>query len=123
MKAAGASQFTGCDLSEGVLNVARVKRPGMRPLQHDITQPLPWDLGEIDAFQVCLTLEHMSGSTPLPAHPHQFETYVNAFSALSLRVLECRERRPRDFGVAPPLKALKRGADFPLVVEFTLTKS
>ena len=34
----------------------------------------------------------------------------------------CREWRPRDFGAAAPVKALKRGPDFPMVVEIVLDR-
>lgn len=57
----------------------------------------------------------------MPAYPHQFADYLNAFSAARLRTARCTEWRPRDLGEVPaPLKALKRGPDFPMLVEFVL---
>jgi malonyl-CoA O-methyltransferase len=56
----------------------------------------------------------------MPTFPHQFAAYLDAFAATGLRVTACREWRPRDLGEAMPAKALKRGPDFPLLVEFAL---
>ena len=56
----------------------------------------------------------------MPAFPHQFAAYLSAFSKSDLRIEACREWRPCDLGTPAPLKALKRGPDFPLVVEFSL---
>lgn len=54
----------------------------------------------------------------MPAFPHRFSDYLTAFAALDLRVAACREWRPRDLGPDVPARALKRGADTPLVVEW-----
>lgn len=59
------------------------------------------------------------GEVRMPTVPHRFMDYLNAFAAAGLRVAACREWRPVDFGVPAPLKALKRGPEFPLVVEFS----
>ena len=56
----------------------------------------------------------------MPTFAHTFAGYLNVFSRLDLRVAECREWRPRDFGQTVPAKLLKRGADTPLLVEFSL---
>lgn len=56
----------------------------------------------------------------MPTFAHSFADYLNAFAALDLRVARCREWRPRDFAAPAPAKALKRGADHPLIVEFAL---
>ena len=57
----------------------------------------------------------------MPAYPHQFSSYINAASQAGLQLQACHEWCPKDFGEMAPLKALKRGPDFPLVVEFTLS--
>jgi malonyl-CoA O-methyltransferase len=62
-----------------------------------------------------------AGEVRMPTFPHRFSDYLNAFSTAALRVDTCREWRPRDFA-APPAKALKRGPDFPLVVEFSAVR-
>ena len=56
----------------------------------------------------------------MPTVPHQFAAYLEAFAKLDLRVAACREWRPRDIETPAPPKALKRGPDFPLLVEFSL---
>jgi malonyl-CoA O-methyltransferase len=56
----------------------------------------------------------------MPTFPHAFADYLNAFAATGLRVAACREWRPRDFATQAPLKALKRGPDHPLIVEFSV---
>ena len=54
----------------------------------------------------------------MPTYPHQFSTYCNAFAKLGL-VAKCREWRPCDFPDAP-VKVLKRGAELPILVQFTV---
>jgi malonyl-CoA O-methyltransferase len=56
----------------------------------------------------------------MPTFAHTFAEYLTVFFRLDLRVAACREWRPRDFGHAVPAKLLKRGADTPLLVEFSL---
>jgi len=56
----------------------------------------------------------------MPTFAHSFSDYLNAFAELELRVSACREWRPKDFGDAATGKMLKRGADHPLLVQFTL---
>jgi malonyl-CoA O-methyltransferase len=60
----------------------------------------------------------------MPTAPHEFAGFLEAFARLDLRVEQCREWRPRDIATAAavPLKALKRGPDHPLVVEFLLRR-
>lgn len=63
----------------------------------------------------------------MPAYPHQFAGYLNALAEAGLQVASCREWRPRDVGEVPaetgaPRKAMKRGPDFPLLVEFSATR-
>lgn len=55
----------------------------------------------------------------MPTVAHQFSDYLAAFAQLDLRVEECREWRPRDVGSPSPLRAMKRGLDFPMVVDFS----
>jgi malonyl-CoA O-methyltransferase len=62
------------------------------------------------------------GEVRMPTYPHRFCDYLNAFAGAGLRLNACREWRPRDFGSPAPLKALKRGPDFPLVVEFSAVR-
>lgn len=56
----------------------------------------------------------------MPTFPHSFSDHLNAFAGLGLRVSACREWRPKDFGDAVTGKMLKRGAEYPLLVQFTL---
>ncbi|HEX2113035.1 MAG TPA: class I SAM-dependent methyltransferase [Alphaproteobacteria bacterium] len=62
-----------------------------------------------------------AGEVRMPTFAHRFSDYLNAFSAAGLRIAACREWRPRDLE-APPPKALKRGPDFPLAVEFSVVR-
>jgi len=62
-----------------------------------------------------------AGEVRMPTFPHRFSDYLNALADAGLRVAACHEWRPRDFD-APPEKALKRGPDFPLVVEFSAVR-
>lgn len=160
LKELGANQVSGCDLSKGMLEVARDR--GLDVCQHDMNDPLPLEVESVDLVLFCLTLEHIANLGPplyearrilkpsgriaifeihpymshggvaahfqdgaqevhMPTYPHRFADYLNAFAKAHLSVTECREWRPRDIGVPPPLKALKRGPDFPLLVEFALT--
>ncbi|MBY6242891.1 class I SAM-dependent methyltransferase [Methylosinus sp. Sm6] len=56
----------------------------------------------------------------MPTFPHAFSDYLNTAASVGLRVAKCREWRPRDFRGPLPAKVLKRGSDFPLLVEFSL---
>jgi malonyl-CoA O-methyltransferase len=56
----------------------------------------------------------------MPVFPHRFSDYINAVAEAGLSMAECREWRPWDFGGQIPDKVLKRGPDFPLLVEFSL---
>jgi ubiquinone/menaquinone biosynthesis C-methylase UbiE len=58
----------------------------------------------------------------MPTFPHGFSDYLNAAAEIGLRIGECREWRPRDFHGHIPNKVLKRGPDFPLLVEFSLRR-
>lgn len=58
----------------------------------------------------------------MPAYPHSFSTFINAFARSGLCVESCREWRPCDVVAPVPPKVLKRGAEFPLLVEFVLQK-
>lgn len=59
LKRAGAGRLAGCDFSSGMLAQARKANPDLALLQHDITQPLPLDVGCADLALFCLTLEHI----------------------------------------------------------------
>jgi malonyl-CoA O-methyltransferase len=56
----------------------------------------------------------------MPTYPHSFADHLNAFAEAGLRVAACKEWRPRDLGPETPERVFKRGADTPLVVEFSL---
>lgn len=56
----------------------------------------------------------------MPTFPHPFSDYINATARSGLTIAECREWLPRDFPPPVPDKVLKRGPDFPLLVEFSL---
>jgi malonyl-CoA O-methyltransferase len=158
----GAGSLAGCDLSEGMLSVARQRCPGARLFRHEMTKELPGSFGETaDLVLFCLTLEHIDSLTAplsqarrilrpggrvaifeihpflslegvaahfndggeevrMPTVAHQFAAYLGAFARTGLQVELCREWRPRDVGTPAPLRALKRGPDFPMVVEFSL---
>jgi malonyl-CoA O-methyltransferase len=161
LREAGGSTVQGCDLSEGMLAIARQR--GFDVFAHDMSEPLD-AAGPYDIVLFSLTLEHMqhvgvplreacrilaqdglvkiyeihpylslsgvaahfqdgSEEVRMPAYPHQFSTYLNAFSEAGLRVTDCREWRPRDAAVPLPLKASKRGPDFPMLVEFSLRRA
>jgi len=161
LKAGGASSLAGCDLSQGMLDQARARDPGLRLLRHDMTQALPLGDGVCDLALFSLSLEHVGDlraplgearrilrpggaiavieihpalslaglqahfkdgaqEVRMPTFAHGFVDYLNAFAALGLRVASCREWRPRDFAGPVPEKALRRGPDHPLVVEFSV---
>jgi malonyl-CoA O-methyltransferase len=162
LAAAGANPVRGCDLSEGMLSIARSKVPRADLFRHDFAQPLPDGLGEVDVALFSLTLEHADGlehplrearrilapggtvwifeihpflslsgvaahfhdegqEVRMPTYPHQFSNYLQAIASAGLRVVECREWRARDLDVPVPVKAVKRGPDFPMLVEFRLS--
>ncbi len=58
----------------------------------------------------------------MPTYPHTFSTFLNAFARAGLGVESCREWRPCDLAAPAPAKVLKRGGEFPLLVEFILKK-
>ncbi|MCC7049137.1 MAG: class I SAM-dependent methyltransferase [Alphaproteobacteria bacterium] len=99
----------GAPLSEA----KRILRPGGAIAVIEIHPAL--SLGGLAAH-----FKDAAGEVRMPTFAHCFADYLNAFAALDLRVAHCREWRPRDFAVPAPDKALRRGADHPLVVEFVL---
>ena len=56
----------------------------------------------------------------MPTYPHSFSGHLNAIAEAGLTVVACKEWRPRDLGPDTPERVFKRGADMPLVVEFSL---
>jgi malonyl-CoA O-methyltransferase len=54
----------------------------------------------------------------MPVVAHRFCDYLNAAAAAGLAIDACREWLPRDFQGPVPEKLLKRGPDFPVLVEF-----
>jgi malonyl-CoA O-methyltransferase len=163
MKEAGARSVAGCDLSEGMLSVARGRDAAFELMRCDMTESVPQGDGSADFVLFSLTLEHVADlvkplreagrvlrnegrveiveihpylsfdglaahfheggdEVRMPTYPHQFGDYVRAFNEAGLRLAGCREWRPSDVGTPPPLARMKRGSDFPMAVEFTLTK-
>lgn len=61
LEAAGAKSLTGCDLSEGMLSVARSKSPNLRLFQHDMSQQPVSNIPprSMDLVLFSLTLEHV----------------------------------------------------------------
>lgn len=57
----------------------------------------------------------------MPTFPHRFCDYINATAKVGLTITACRELLPRDFQGPTPEKIFKRGPDFPLLVEFSLS--
>jgi len=160
-KRLGASSVAGCDLSPGMLEVARRHDPALRLLLHDMTRPLPLEDRSVDCSLFCLTLEHLSGlaaplreakrllrpmgrieiieihpyvsmggvaahfqhsgeTVQMPTFAHSFSDYLNCFAGLGLHVAACKEWRPTHFGEGATEKMFKRGADHPLLVQFSL---
>ncbi len=62
-----------------------------------------------------------AGEVRMPSYAHRFQDYLDAFARIGLMVSRCREWLPQDFGVDIPAKLLKRGANFPVLVEFLAT--
>jgi malonyl-CoA O-methyltransferase len=55
----GAKECSGCDLSEGMLEVARPRVPQASLFRHDMNYRLPIPDESIDLALFCLTLEHV----------------------------------------------------------------
>ncbi|MXP64209.1 class I SAM-dependent methyltransferase [Roseomonas sp. M0104] len=102
-------------LAPPLAEARRLLRPGGRLAVLEIHPYLT--LGGIGAH-----FRDATGEVRMPSFPHGFADYLNTFAALDLRLLRCREWRPRDLGDGLPPKVLKRGPDFPLLVEFALTR-
>jgi malonyl-CoA O-methyltransferase len=163
LRDAGAASVSGCDLSEGMLSVARQRRLLTNVFLHDMREPLPRIADRsMDHVLFCLSLEHVENlgapfrealriakpgggrisiveihpflslngvaahfddngeEVRMPAYPHQFSAFLNLFADHKLNAT-CREWRPCDVGNPAPLKNLKRGPEFPLAVEFSIT--
>lgn len=66
LRASGATEITGCDLSEGMLSVARARVPQANLFRHDMDNQLPVENEVCDLTLFCLTLEHVADiSRPL----------------------------------------------------------
>ncbi|MDJ0389792.1 methyltransferase domain-containing protein [Roseomonas sp. E05] len=102
-------------LAPPLAEARRVLRPGGRLAVIEIHPFMT--LGGIGAH-----FHDAAGEVRMPSLPHSFADYLNSFATLGLRLLHCREWRPRDLGNDPPPKALKRGPDFPLLVQFALAR-
>ncbi len=59
----GVASLSGCDLSVGMLDVARQRCPGVHLFLHDMTWPLPSETAPVDLALFCLTLEHVADLT------------------------------------------------------------
>jgi malonyl-CoA O-methyltransferase len=57
----------------------------------------------------------------MPAFAHPFQDWLAAFDQAGLRVTGLKEWQARDFGTDAPAKILRRGPDWPWVVEWTLS--
>jgi malonyl-CoA O-methyltransferase len=57
----------------------------------------------------------------MPAFAHPFQDWLAAFEQAGLRVAGLKEWRARDFGTDAPAKILRRGPDWPWVVDWTLS--
>lgn len=57
----------------------------------------------------------------MPTFSHRFADFLGAFQAADLMVLHVREWVGRDFGPDAPHKITRRGADWPWLVDWTLT--
>jgi malonyl-CoA O-methyltransferase len=60
----GATEISGCDLSEGMLKVARARIPRADLFRHDMSQAVPVPDRTFDLTLFCLTLEHVSDIGP-----------------------------------------------------------
>jgi malonyl-CoA O-methyltransferase len=57
----------------------------------------------------------------MPAFAHPFQDWLAAFGQADLRVAGLKEWQARDFGTDAPAKILRRGPDWPWVVDWTLS--
>ena len=60
LESMGAKECAGCDLSQGMLQVARTRVPRAELFCHDLNDPLPIRDAAFDVALLCLTLEHVS---------------------------------------------------------------
>lgn len=105
------------NLATPLVEARRIMRPGGGAVIHI------FEIHPYSSFSgVAAHFEDGGELVTMPAYPHQFAGYLTAFHAARLHVAKCREWRPRDLGELPgaPLKAMKRGPDFPMLVEFVL---
>jgi malonyl-CoA O-methyltransferase len=61
----GGAEVTGLEFSEGMLDKARKRLPGVRLLQHDITKPFPAPGAAFDLVVETLVLEHIGDLAPV----------------------------------------------------------
>lgn len=59
LRSFGAKETAGCDVSEGMLEVARTRVPQANLYSHDMTNRIPVPDGSYDLALFCLTLEHI----------------------------------------------------------------
>ncbi len=133
----GAASVAGCELPEGMPTIARRRRPEAELFRQDMTEPIPGVKATVaDLALFSLTLEHVCGLiTPLSQAPHVlvpggriaiFEIHpFLSLSGVAAHFEDGGERcgcewRPCDIGAPATLRTLKRGPDFPLLVEFLL---
>ncbi len=99
------------DLAPPLREARRLLRPGGRLAVVEIHPFLA--LGGVSAH-----FRDGGEEVRMPTVAHEFSGYIAAFAAAGLRLTGCREWRPRDLGASVPPKALKRGPDLPLAVQF-----
>ena len=99
------------DIARPVAEAARVLRPGGRLVAVEIHPFLAMS-------GIAAHFKDAAGEVRMPAFAHRFSDYVSAFVGAGLVITSCREWRPRDFAGPVPEKALKRGPDMPLAIEF-----
>ncbi len=99
----------------------RVLKPGGRVLVFEIH---PYFAGEGGRAHFV----DGAGRVEMPVVAHGFADHINALAGAGFVVKACREWRPRDLaallpvGQSLPAKVMKRGADFPLLLELEATR-
>ena len=99
------------DLDPPMAEIVRVLRPGGRLLIQEIHPFMA--MGGVGAH-----FTDGEGAVRMPTVAHAVSDHLNAIAGAGLRLTGCREWRGGDFGPGAPRKLLKRGPDFPILIEF-----